>query len=219
MKRIIAMLLMLVILLSLCACGGKQLEVPDVYNVDEQSAKSALSALGLIPAVAYDYDDTVGEGFVCYTSPSIGTTVEQGERITVYVSKGPKRIRAKDAYMQWRYKDFDDVEFKAPYIYDRQLYIECRSDTPARDISWYDSHNNGSGYGLASLNDSFDKTVPLKIRYDQQYASVKAGEHIEFTIVVPLAELDDDRPTSIYMKLSTGKDTTDVVELIISMTW
>ena len=66
------------------------INVPNIYNLNEDKAKKALSNEGL---VNYKFttisSETVEEGLVVYTEPKAGTVVSADTQIVVFVSSGP----------------------------------------------------------------------------------------------------------------------------------
>lgn len=66
------------------------INVPNIYNLNEEKAKKALSNEGL---VNYKFttisSETVEEGLVVYTEPKAGTVVSSDTQIVVFVSSGP----------------------------------------------------------------------------------------------------------------------------------
>ena len=66
------------------------INVPNIYNLNEEKAKKALSNEGL---VNYKFttisSETVEEGLVVYTEPKAGTVVSADTQIVVFVSSGP----------------------------------------------------------------------------------------------------------------------------------
>lgn len=66
------------------------INVPNIYNLNEEKAKKALSNEGL---VNYNFttisSETVEEGLVVYTEPKAGTVVSSDTQIVVFVSSGP----------------------------------------------------------------------------------------------------------------------------------
>lgn len=216
------------------ACGaGKEAEtptqvpaavdavvVPDVKNVDEADAKNVLSSMGLIPVVTYAYDDATEAGAVISSSPKAGESAEKGTKVTLSVSKGPKTAYASNSYMNWTYigSEKDDWEFNHPYIEDGVLYIQVTKLTFGTDMEWRDRYNNGYALGTASVNDSFDKVVPITLTYKTRTA--KAGQPQECLIAVPLVDLDVTRPTDMYFRVGIsvyGED--EDLCFNISMTW
>ncbi len=178
-----------------------ELTVPDVVDADESTAKNILSSNGLIPSVKYDYDDSIEEGNVIKTEPSVGSTVDKNAKITVYVSKGPSYYNLKGSvgYMyninninQFSWDD-DTKGFYRPYVDNGYLYIDMYLCCVSKyKISFYDD------FGTASINDSFDKTVPIEIIYDNQSVD-NAGKKTEFTAKIPLDDLSVKKPTNLYI--------------------
>lgn len=215
MKKILSLTLaVLLLLMTLTACGGKS--VPDVANTDEATAKSILSANSLIPSIKYIYDDTVEEGNVISTEPAALTTVSENTKITVYISKGPSYLEASDARISWYHlSDKEDKwEFYTPYIEEGVLYIKCDNVTFGCAMTWQDSYNNGTIIGIASVTDSFDKTIPVSAKYQKK--SWKANESQSFTLEIPLKDLNTSKPTDMYLRLYTTEDN---VRVDFYMTW
>ncbi len=190
--------------------------IPDVYEVDEQTAKNVIFANGLIPAVKYDYNGAVAEGNVFKTEPAIGNEVAKNTKITLYVSLGPAYIEAVDGNIYWysisEYYE-DDWQFYAPYIVKDVLYIECEVCFGV-DMEWSDDNGTGSLLGIASLTDGFEKTVPIYAEYQKQRWD--AYEWQSFTLEIPLKDFDIRRPTDIYTLLYTNHGE---VSVDFYMTW
>jgi serine/threonine-protein kinase len=68
--------------------GPQFVPIPDLAGHTPEGAKSALEAAGFVYAESSDYSDTVAEGKVLRTSPSV--KAPKGATVTVVVSKGPK---------------------------------------------------------------------------------------------------------------------------------
>lgn len=227
MKKTIGIFLVLIMLIGLCACGTTEPEVnnsitiPDVVEVDQTSGLNALSSLGFIPKVEEMYDDNIEAGYIIKCYPACGANVEKGSKVTVYVSKGASTISAKSSYMNWTYITHgveDDWEFRNPYIEEGVLYLHCHNVTFGTAMEWRDRYDKGHASGTASINDTFDKVIPVTLEYSQRTA--KANESQDFTIEVPLADLDVDKPTDLYFRIgitANGEDTN--LYFNISMTW
>ena len=189
--------------------------VPDVYGIKESDATSVLSSSGLIPKVEYEYDDEVVEGSVIRTIPYSSSRVEKNTSIKVIVSKGPNRIYSSQSTIEWYNIDYnkaDKWEFENPYIVDNKLYIDCEA-TFGVNFDWKDS-----GFGTASINDTFDKKVPLEINVNTK--SVKANEKQKVTLVIPVSDLDVKKPTTLYTKLSIERNGNyDTIPVNFSISW
>ena len=220
MQKIICLSLLFVIVISFASCGEKpvdnRIKVPDVVDTDEKTAKSILSSSGLIPSIKYDYDDDIKKGNVVKTEPKVSSKVEKNSKITVYISKGKSYVESKDSRIEWTNvsnKD-DDWEFYSPYIKKDTLYIKCNVKF-ACPIKWKDTYKEGYIIGDASINDSFDKTVPISAKYKKQ--SWKAYEKQNFTLEIPLKDLSESRPTDMYTRLYTTKK--GEVDVNFYITW
>lgn len=210
-------ILVLILLLVGCSNG---VEVPDVYDTDEATAKSVLAANYLIPTVKYENSDEIEAGNVIRTEPPIGDVVDKNTKIYVYVSKGPSKVTSKDSTIHWYNvgsKD-DKWEFYSPYIEDDTLKIECFNVVFTQKIEWQDDHNDGTLYGNASINDTFDKTVPVRAKYSKRKFDAK--EKQSFTLEIPLKDLNISKPTNMYIELYAkvnGKDQN--IRINFTMTW
>ncbi len=72
--------------------GKEKIKVPDVFQTASSSALIRLSSLGFVCTLETEYSSTVAKGSVTRTYPEIGTEVEKGSGITVYVSDGPNEV-------------------------------------------------------------------------------------------------------------------------------
>lgn len=197
----------------------EMVKVPDISEAAESDGRNVLSTMGLIPVVEEKSSNDVEKGIIIGTSPTAGSEVEPNSKVKVYVSSGPDRIESTNSYGHWQYigKAEDDWEFANPYIEDGNLYIYCQAIFGTAQ-KWQDEYNNGYGGGYVSVNDTFDKTVPLKVRYDTQ--EWNAGDTQTFIIEIPLSDLGIDKPTDIYCKLAMGdKSNVQYLEVNFTMTW
>jgi hypothetical protein len=113
MKKTKVLALVLTILLLVSGCSGKsnnvedpivlsspvntetptsgsnqKVVVPDLVNVDENSAKQILLGKGLIPVVEYENSTSIREGNVIRTSPEAGAEIDKDTRVILFVSLG-----------------------------------------------------------------------------------------------------------------------------------
>lgn len=70
--------------------GPPTFELSNLEGVTEQNARDYLERRGLGVQVSYDYSGGVGEGRVISQDPGAFTEVEEGETVTLVVSKGPE---------------------------------------------------------------------------------------------------------------------------------
>lgn len=75
-------------------------------------------------------------------------------------------------------------------------------------------YDYGKIIGIASITDSFDKTIPVSGKYEKK--SWKANESQKFTLEIPLKDLNISKPTDMYLKLFT---TNNDVRVNFYMTW
>lgn len=183
---------------SICACSTKT-KVPDFSNANYEDAKNILSTMGLIPIIEYEYSDDVDKDIVIRTEPTTDSKVENNSKVTVYVSKGQSVITSKEAVLTWYNigNGQDDWKFDTPYIEDNILHIDC--NVKFSKVMKWKSTDGICGFGKASINDSFDKVVPIKIAYDSQ--SWTTSEYTHFSLEISLADLGVDKPTDLYCDL------------------
>lgn len=220
-KRFICLLMVLVCCISLCACQAtsptmapvteplvKTIKIPDIERLDVDTAKTLLAGKGLIPKVEYEYHNDYDYDLVIRTEPAIGSEVEEDTPVTLYVCKGLKYyelphsvgyirdIEGIEAFRYWSDEDdgrgvkgFTDVWVEEGYLHIK-MYLECKSKY---DIEFY------GDFGTASINDTFDKTVPIEVIYDSKKVNNK-GERTDFEVEIPLSDLAVQKPTNIYVE-------------------
>lgn len=195
---------MLVSVINGCSIG--EIQIPDIINTDEDTAKNILSSNGLIPTIEYEYDEETEKGKVFKVVPEVSEKVKKNSKVSIYISKGPKRIESKSSYGEWTFigSNKDDWQFSNPYINDGVLYIDCYNVVFGTSMMWKDRYQEGKGYGEASVNDTFDKVVPIKIDYEKQQWN--SFESQRFVLEVPLNDLGVDKPTDLYFRLAAEKN-------------
>ena len=218
--RIVGLVLVAALTLSSSACGQSKIKVPDLAGSDLDSAKILLTNLGLVPVVTEEYSDEVEVDFVIGTEPAAGEGVDPSSKVTVVLSNGPSLVTAADSTMSWTYVSYgeDEWNFESPYIEEGKLHVKFSDVKLKAAVKWKDDQQNGYGFGLASITDTFDKTVPLTINWGRQYSSFGQSQDLE--VVIPLTDLDIQKPTNLYMKLFAYIDGSDEeVKLDLSVTW
>lgn len=205
---------------------AKTIKIPDIEKLDVDTAKTLLAGKGLIPKVEYEYHNDYDYDMVIRTNPAIGSEVEEDTPVTLYVCKGPSYYELPDAvgYMtsvenidafSWgddgkpRTKGFYTPYVKEGYLY-IPMYLMC---TSKYSIEFY------GDFGTASINDSFDKTVPIKVIYDSKTVNNK-GEKTEFEVKIPLSDLGVQKPTNIYIEFDFFvNNTREDFEAGFDLTW
>lgn len=191
------------------ACESKPaLLVPDIFEVDESTAKNILSSSSLIPVIKYEYNDSVDDGLVIKTSPDIGSEVDKNAKVTVFISQGPVFIQSTNSTISWWHvtgSSNDDWEFYSPTINEGVLEIDVKPTIRSRySFEW-------RLFGTASVTDTFDKTVPIRME------STGDGRYL---ISVPLADLDVKKPTTLSLKLSVFvNNNPENVRIDFSISW
>lgn len=201
-----------------CSQEPELITIPDYSETSASTAETSLADLQLIPRLKEKASDSVDEGKVVSTSPPAGSVVEPFSPVEVFISTGPASVLAKDSYIEWTNVGYGDDEwtFETPKIADGRLSVRMTA-VLSRSLVWHDAAG-GSGYGVAAINDTFDKSVPLRIQFaDEELA---AGETHKLTLTIPVTDLDVDRPTRVYMRLfAVIKGTYDEIPLTLTMTW
>ncbi len=205
-KRLLCLVLTVVFCFGLCACGAN-ITIPDVEKLDVDTAKTLLAGKGLIPKVEYEYSNDYDYDLVIRTEPSIGSKVSEDTPVTLYVCKGPSYYTLPDSVgrmwdvegiepFKWS-ANYDGTETKGFYsLYVEEgylhipMYLKCVSKY---NLEFYDD------FGTASINDTFDKTVPIKIIYDSKTVDNKGGK-TSFTAKIPLSDLGVQKPTNINLR-------------------
>ena len=78
------------------SAGPEPVPVPDVVNMTQSAAQSAIEAAGLNATITLDYSDTVPNGIVISQNPPAGTSVAPGSAVSFEVSKGPEPVDVPD---------------------------------------------------------------------------------------------------------------------------
>ena len=219
-KRISSIFLSIVLSLTLLTACTSGTKVPDVVGSDQETAKSVIAALGLVPTIEEEVSESVDAGIVIKTVPKSGESLSPGSKISIIVSKGQKRVTSQDSNMEWTFVSYgeDKWEFTNPYIEDGSMFIEFSNVQLMAQVKWKDDQKNGYGFGQASINDTFDKAVPIKILYEDQ--SHKSGQRQDFVVKIPVSDLNEDKPTTMYLRLFAyinGRDSE--INLNLTATW
>lgn len=219
MKKLLSIVLVLTFILCLSGCSLGSFKVPDVQDVEQSVAENILSSNGFIPSIKYEYNDITEEGNVIRTDPSCDSVTAPNSKITVYVSKGPSYVAASNSRAQWYYLSSgeDTWNFNNPYIDNGVLYINCYAVSFACPMKWQDRYGKGEIIGIASVTDTFDKTIPVSAKYEKQ--SWAANETQSFILEIPLKDLDTSKPTDMYLRLYTDNNSDNDVRINFFMSW
>ena len=90
------------------------------------------------------------------------------------------------------------------------MFLCCKSYS---QIEFYDD------FGSASITDTFDKTVPIKVIYSSKKVDNNGGK-TSFKVKIPLSDLGVRKPTNLYIEfdfLVAGKRQTFKAEF--DLTW
>jgi cold shock CspA family protein len=192
-----AVLLSALLLITACSSGTK---VPDVSGSDVETAKTVLATLGFVPTVSEEVSESVEAGIVIESDPAAGETLSPGSKVELTVSKGPKRITVTNGTASWSGVGVDENwAFDFPYIEDGTLHLTFSNVKFDAKVKWWDPNKNGNGFGQASITDTFNKKVPLDIKWQRQSSAKGQAQLIE--IKVPINDLDVQKPTTMYLRL------------------
>jgi beta-lactam-binding protein with PASTA domain/predicted Ser/Thr protein kinase len=78
------------------SAGPAIVQVPDVGGKPSGVAQQTLRDAGFVPSVTMDYSDTVKTGTVISQDPAPNVRLQQGETVSIVVSKGPRPIVLDD---------------------------------------------------------------------------------------------------------------------------
>jgi serine/threonine-protein kinase len=76
--------------------GPEAKQVPDVIGKSRSDAESMLKEAGFQVTTSEEYSSDVSEGLVTRTAPSGGIEAKAGSNVTVYISRGPKKLTVPD---------------------------------------------------------------------------------------------------------------------------
>lgn len=210
---VIAVLAIGIIIISFNSKG-----IPNVVGVQEAVAIQTLTNKGYIPAVEYESSTEQEKGYVIGTNPGHGSNLNKGGQITVYVSTGSiadNDSEATNVVIRWYpiYQSTDDDwNVYTPYIKNNYIYIKTEMKlNSSMSVAL-------RGFGTASINDTFSKTVPIEYEYEK--SDVTMGEYQDVTIRIPVSDLEVQKPTTLYCRLATyvGGRQKDI-QLEFDITW
>ena len=86
--------------------SAQALTVPDLTNKSQSDAEKALTSIGLLVSVDNTrYSDDVISGNVMTTNPGAGSSVHEGDTVTIYVSQGQNSQSVQVPDTRGKYKD------------------------------------------------------------------------------------------------------------------
>lgn len=69
--------------------GKKEIQVPNIEKKDYREAQFEVEKIGLTAKITYESSETIPINFVTRTNPMVGSIVNQGSGIEIFVSNGP----------------------------------------------------------------------------------------------------------------------------------
>ncbi len=203
-KYISVILVIAVLILLLAGCS--RIEVPDILSKSEEKAAEMVKKEGLVPIVEYEYREKEEKGKVFKAIPGVNSIVESGSEVVIYISKGPEKIIAKNAYSRWTSmgKTEDSWNFNMPYVDKGVLYIDCNKVVLKDGITWQESEEAGVSVAELSLTEDFEKTVSAKVKFEKKH--IAPFEEQSFVIAVPLEDIGVEKPELLCFRLNAAKD-------------
>lgn len=220
---VISSVLLCLIIVLIFIIMNRKIPIPNVSGLSLDAAKTILENKGFITNIQYSFSEKVSEDKVISTAPVKNIKVKPNSIVTVKVSKGKsnemQKIIAQDAVMEWfniGNRNEDLWKFDAPIKEGNYITISCKP-TFSKSFLW--KGEKKEGFGVASINDTYDKTVPVKIIYTQQ--NVEANKEQNIDIKIPTQNLDTQKPTNLYLRLyaldNNNKDFT--IEISFAISW
>ena len=149
--------------------GQKIISVPNVVNVDSETAYMKLRNEGLKYTVLESYHDEVPLGSVIYTEPAAGSQVPAGTNISVYVSLGKEnKVTPVPNVVGMKLEDAVNLIESYKLKVGGKSYEE--SDLPRGTVLYQDPEENDQisegGYINLILSQGSDKPVKLRMTID-----------------------------------------------------
>ena len=208
--RFVSLIIVFIYCINTSACFAfQETNLPIIKTVKIPDVKTLIISKGLIPKVEYEYNNGYTCDSVIRTEPAIGSEVEEDTSVTLYVCKGPAYYVLSDSVgRMWNIdgiedfiwqseandghgtKGFSDVWVENGYL-NVNMYLGCKSEY---DIEFY------GDFGIASINDTFDKTVPIKVLYTSKKVD-NNGSLTGFGVKIPLNDLGVQKPTNINIEI------------------
>ncbi len=83
-------------MVTLSIAADPSVDIPDIRNADEATARAELEARGLVVQRRVTSHREVPAGAVISVSPSVGSGATRGDSVTITVSSGPKQVGVPD---------------------------------------------------------------------------------------------------------------------------
>lgn len=145
-----------------------------------------------------NYTNFIIGAIVVITLLTVGIIISASNRKANQISVSDNNCTAKHAVIHW-YNIYqstdDDWNMYTPYIENNYIYIKTEMQlNSSLSVAL-------RGFGTASINDTFNKTVPIEYEYEN--SNVTMGEYQNITIRIPISDLDVQKPTTLYCRLAT----------------
>ncbi len=213
--------------------GSKIVKIDDVSNMTEAKAISFLeNTNGFKCNVQYEESDTVEKGHVIKTDPAIGSELEQGSTVTVYVSTGVPEIPVEVPNVLGLSADYAKNELEAKGIkfgetiyansFNRKGTVVYLTDEEGNRVETGDTVNKGSLLNIhisreCILAESIVVELPKDYAEQSAYISLWKGDKMLACsdAKINLAEFEykyeftnitiDSKDASLFVKLSPNK--------------
>ncbi|MFB6466592.1 Stk1 family PASTA domain-containing Ser/Thr kinase [Cytobacillus sp. Hz8] len=155
--------------------GEEPIYLKDLTEYNDKALKDYASSVGIkIEVSKEDYSDTVEKGLVISQSPSSGTQIYKGDKVTVVISKGKKEIPPKTVTREIT------IDYE-PEIIGEPQKVQIFIDDMNRSMT--------EPYKTLSITQTVTKTIELKIPYGEKAGyKVIRDDKVIIDEVVPYPE-------------------------------
>jgi len=193
----------LLIILTACYSNNdngyinSEIIIPDISNVELQSAQQIIINANLIPIIEYQHNDIICKGNVIKCSPEIGDSVHKNSRVIIYISDGKNDIVAKSYSTDNKTSDgFFNYSIQKISIENDELKIKITVD-PLYDgdglikLTW-------TGTGIYKYNKEKEEK-PLTYTYDKK--EIINHNLQDVNISIPMKNFNSENITRIILTL------------------
>ncbi|OJG45486.1 hypothetical protein RV04_GL002202 [Enterococcus hermanniensis] len=211
--------------------GSAEVSVPQVDNMTETAARSALKAAGLTAESTADEvpSDTIEKGHIVKTNPAAGTMIKKNRKVRLYISSGTEKVSLKDYQgesIDDAQEDLQKIGFLLKNIQikkvnsdtvpedqiisqdpEKDAKIDPKKDTITFEVSAGPETIKIEDYSGMTYEDARDSLLQIGIvdsqinRVDTSDETVPAGEVISQN---PVGGTELTTQSTITLKVSTG---------------
>ncbi len=197
--------------------GQKIVKIPDVVNIDSESAYSTLKREGLEYTIIESFHEEVPLGSVIYIEPAAGSQVPAGTNISVYISLGPEnKIAPVPNIKGMKITDAETLLQNYKLKIGGQTYQE--SDLPRGTVIAQDPEENAQisegSYVNVVLSQGTDK--PTKLRLPIKLPDIDRTVRIKAMVngVVTEQEMLNPSEVKVWEPVFSGFDEVNIQIII-----